>query len=121
MPSDNTSKHLLFGILALHNGLIKREDFLSAVGEWLEDKRKSIDQVLLERKALSKKDYEWLKPAVERHIQDHQGNATLSLASVESYDSVREQLENLEDSDVEEALAEVDLTMAPRNSTNTAR
>ncbi len=112
MPGQDTSKHLLFGILALHNGLIKREDFLAAVAEWLEDKSKPIDQVLLERKALSAKDHEWLKPAVERHIQDHQGNATLSLAAVESYDSVREQLENLEDPDVEEALADVDVTMA---------
>ena len=112
MPSENTSKHLLFGILALHNGLIKREDFLAAVAEWLEDKKKPIDQVLLERKALSEKDYEWLKPAVERHIQDHQGNATMSLAAVDSYDSVREQLEDLEDSEVEEALAEVDATLA---------
>jgi len=112
MPSENTSRHLLFGILALHNGLIKREDFLAAVAEWLENKSVPLDRILLNRKAMTTEDYEWLKPAVDRHVEEHRGDPTQSLADVSSYDSVRKELENLEDGDIAEALDDVDQSLA---------
>ena len=114
MDGENTSKHLLFGILALHNCLIEREDFLSAVAEWLGNKERSIDQILLDRAALTKEQHQGLKPVVEQHLKDHQGDATRSLAAIDAYDAVREQLENLEDEDVEKTLGQVDATIASK-------
>ncbi len=106
------AKHLLFGMLAFQNGLIEEGELLEAVRKWLNDKQRPLEAYLLASSKLSAEDRALLQAMVERHIQDHDGDASISIASVQAFDTVREQLENLDDKDISKTLDDVAATVA---------
>ena len=44
MPTLNADQNLLFGFIALQNGLLSREDLIAATSVWLQDKSQPLDQ-----------------------------------------------------------------------------
>ncbi len=110
--AENLDRQLLFGVLALQNELINEEQLMAAVREWMTDKSVPIVDVLMRRQALAAEQRDPLEQMMQRHIEEHEGNPTISLAATQAYDTIGEQLENLEDEDIDRALDDVAATIA---------
>ncbi len=75
MAKVEADRDLLFGILAVQNGLIEQADLLSALTGGSREPSTPIAQVLVERGALSEDDRSLLEGLVRRHVAKH-GAAT---------------------------------------------
>ena len=108
MSNSNADRNLLFGILAMQNDFISREELIAAVSVWLQDKQKPLDQILLEREALPEDEHALLVALVKKHVERHDNDPEKSLASVSSVGtSIQEELRRLGDADVEASLVHV--------------
>src|ERR1700730_14345229 len=93
MATANTDRNLLYGILALQMDFINREALIKAMNAWVLEKAKGLGQILLEQQALSS--------------QQHGSAPEQSLAAVSSVRSVREELKQIADPDLQASLAHV--------------
>jgi eukaryotic-like serine/threonine-protein kinase len=66
-------RDLLFGILALQNGLIEQADLIAAFQCWTTERSRPMGQVLLDRGALSRDDRTMLDGLVRRHMEKRGG------------------------------------------------
>ena len=98
--TDETPRDLLFGLLALHTGLIDQEQLLGAFGAWSRDKGKPLAELLLERGAIDAEGRLILVAMAEKLLKLHAGDTEKSLAAVTAGRSTREQLEALGDDDL---------------------
>src|SRR5712671_6538881 len=71
MPVPNTDRNLLFGILALQMDFISRDALIQAMNAWVLEKSKPLEQILLDRKALSPDTHDLLKALVGKHLEMH--------------------------------------------------
>ena len=67
MAAAESDSSLLFGILALQNGLIEQPDLIAAFQCWCKDRSRSIAQVLIERGRSTESDRAMLDGLIERH------------------------------------------------------
>ncbi len=81
---DRTQRDLLFGLLALQNNFISREELLAATRVWLEDKSQALAETLLDCGALSPDDHQLLGALVKRHLERHGGDPEASLTALGS-------------------------------------
>ena len=63
MAAVESDSSLLFGILALQNGLIEQPDLIAAFQCWCKERSRSMAQVLVERGSLSESDRSMLDGA----------------------------------------------------------
>lgn len=105
MSDSNTDRNLLFGILALQFNFITQENLVSATHEWVGNKSKSLDEILLERKMLGSAECDLLRSLLEKQAQLHDGDLCNTLASSSSISSVRDELEAIGDRDVNATLS----------------
>lgn len=103
--SNSADRHLLFGILALQNAFISRDDLLAGFTAWLEDKSQSLDKILLDRNMLAEDEHALLTALVGKHLELHDNDAQKSLAAVSSIGSLREDLGQLSDWQIEATLS----------------
>jgi serine/threonine-protein kinase len=80
MATAETDQNLLFGILALQNGLIEQPDLIAAFQSWTKERARSMAQVLVERGVLTQADRSMLEGLVRRHVEKLCGNAELGPA-----------------------------------------
>jgi serine/threonine protein kinase len=92
--------NLLFGIIALQMDFVRREQLVAATSTWLTDKSRNIDEILVEQRALSEEEHQLLAPLVARHLENHGGNPSQSLAALSSIGSVAEELRSLGDESI---------------------
>ncbi len=71
MAQFDADRDLLFGILAVQNGLIEQGDLIGAIETWSRNKSSPIAQVLVERGVISEHDRSLLEGLVERHVAKH--------------------------------------------------
>jgi serine/threonine-protein kinase len=102
----SADRNLLFGMLALHAGLITREQLLEAFNAWMLDKEVALGEILSARGALDAEGRRMLDGLVERQIRRH-GDARRSLAAMSAAPEARRDLERLADADVQASLASV--------------
>ncbi len=102
---DETPRDLLFGLLALHTGLIDQEQLLAAFGAWSRAKGKTLAEILLERGAIDAESRSILAAMAEKQLKLHGGNAEKSLAAVAAAPSIREKLAALGDADLTSSVA----------------
>jgi hypothetical protein len=105
MRRIDADRNLLFGVLALQNGFITREQLIASVSAWVLDKARPLDEILREQGALSPEDHALLEPLVRRHLAGHGGDPTQSLAAISAAESAHEVLLQIDDSDVQASLA----------------
>jgi len=107
MPASATTadRNLLFGILAVQMNFISKDALINAMHAWVLDKQKSLGQILLDQKALPADTHLLLDALVQKHLEAHGGDAEKSLAGVSSVGSIRNQLRQIADSDVQASLA----------------
>jgi len=107
MATVESDRNLLFGILALQNGLIEQPDLIAAFQSWSKERSRPMAQVLVERGAMTEGDRAILDGLVRRHVEKHGGDAEHSLAAVPAPATLAESLRRAgcADRDVEDSLA----------------
>jgi serine/threonine-protein kinase len=107
MAKVEADRNLLFGILAVHNGLIEQADLIGAIRSWSKERSMPIGQVLVERGALSENDRTLLDGLVGRHVAKHGGDADRSLSAFPAPGVLADRLRQVSDldQDMEASLA----------------
>jgi serine/threonine protein kinase/tetratricopeptide (TPR) repeat protein len=106
-PQAGADRNLLFGVLALQMDFITRDALLGAMQAWVFQKDRSLGQVLVSRGALAADSRELLEALVQKHLAMHGGDAQMSLAALSSIVSLREDLKQITDPDVQASLVRV--------------
>ena len=85
-------RHLLFGLLALQNGLINQGQLVAAFQAWTLDKSRSLADHLEARGDLTAARRALLEALAEVHLEAHGGDVEKSLAAVAASRSTRASL-----------------------------
>src|SRR4051794_23774393 len=114
MPQTaDTSRDLLFGLLALQNGLIDQDQLVIAFRTWTRDKGRALADHLVDRGDLVVDDRAAVDALVARHIRKHGGDVEESLAAVPAGGSIRDGLADLGDPDLGATLGRVGAAHPP--------
>src|SRR5262245_41568688 len=100
-------RHLLFGLLALQNGLIDQGQLVAAFQAWTRDKSRSLADHLEARGDLTAAKRALLDALAEVHLEAHDGDVEKSLAVVPANRSTRASLVDLGEPEIEATLARV--------------
>jgi serine/threonine-protein kinase len=84
MALVESERNLLFGILALQNGMIEQPDLIAAFQCWAKEQARSMAQILVDREALTEADRAMLEGLVRRHVEKHGGDAEPKRADAEA-------------------------------------
>jgi serine/threonine-protein kinase len=103
-PSPSADRNLVLGLLALQMDFVTREQLLDAMAAWMLDKHTPLGEILCRRGALTEGERDVLDQVMQQHIERH-GDAQASLAAMDLEPTVRRQLEDLGDTDVQDSLA----------------
>ena len=98
MTAD-ADRHLLFGLLALQNGIINQGQLVAAFQAWTLDKSRGLADHLEARGDLNPARRALLEGLVAVHLQAHGGDVEKSLAAVSAGNSTRESLARIGDPD----------------------
>jgi serine/threonine-protein kinase len=100
-------RHLLFGLLALQNGMINQGQLLAAFQAWTLERSKSLAEHLARHGDLNGEDRAAIEALAARHVKRHGDDLQHSLATLEARGSIRERLTALADADIEASLVHV--------------
>ena len=98
---------LLFGLLALQNGMVNQSQLVAAFGPWTLAKDRPMADVLVGQGALSEPRRALLEALVVEHLAMHGGDLEKSLASIPAGRSTRESLARLGDPEIDATLNHV--------------
>jgi serine/threonine-protein kinase len=112
MPGSTSSRHnaernLLFGILAFQMNFISRDALLAGMNTWVLDKTKPLGQILVEQGLLSASTRDKLEAMMELHLQMHGADPQKSLATVSFIGSLRQELQQVADTELQASLVHV--------------
>ena len=96
MP-DAADRDLLFGLVALQNGLIDQDQLVAAFRAWTCDKARPLAEHLVARGDLDADDRAAVEAMVGLHLKKHGGDAEQSLAALAAGPSTRERWPRLGD------------------------
>src|SRR5262249_32294719 len=106
MAALAADRNLLFGLLALQNGLINQVQLVAAFQAWTLDKARALADHLLALGHLNDSQRKVVDALAELHVAKH-GDVEHSLAALPVGRSTRESLAQLADPDIEGSLAQV--------------
>ena len=101
MTGPNADRDLLFGLLALQNGLIDQDQLVAAFQAWTRDKARPLADHLVARGDLDAEQRAGVEALVALHLKKHGGDAEQSLAAIPAGPSTRESLAALGDPEIE--------------------
>ncbi len=104
---DDPQLQLLFGVLALENGLIDQGQLLDAVQAWTRDKSHRLADYMPDGDGLGAERRAVVDALVALHVKTHGGDAEKSLASIRAGVSTRESLADLGDTQLEAMVAQL--------------
>ena len=107
MASIAADRNLLFGLLALQNGLIDQVQLVAAFQAWTLDKARALADHLVGRGDLDADDRSAVDALVARHVKKHGGDVERSLAAIPAGRSTREGLAQLGDADIGASIAQL--------------
>ncbi len=100
-------RNLLFGLLALQNGVINQAQLVHAFQDWMLDKSKNLAHHMEAHGDLTSAKRSLLEALVEVHVAGHGGDVQMSLGIVSASSSTCERLANLGDKDIGATLGRV--------------
>src|SRR5437764_13607783 len=103
VPSPDTDRNLLFGVLALQADLIDAAQFAEACSAWASRKDVPLAGLLVQRGWLTDEDRAHVEYLLKRSLQKHGGDARRSLGG-RADAGVRDVLHSLDDADVRHTL-----------------
>ena len=104
MNTADADRNLLFGMLALQNGLIGQVELVAAFQSWTMDKGRPLADHLVERGDLDADDRDAVEALVVRHLKKHGGSTAKSLAAIPAGESTRRSLGRIADPDLAASL-----------------
>src|SRR5215467_11040518 len=104
--ATDADRHLLFGLLALQNGLVQQAQLVAAFHAWTCDKSRLLADHLVALGHLNDAQRVAIEALTALHVEKH-GDVERSLAAVPAGRSTRERLAALGDPEVEDSLAHV--------------
>src|SRR5207248_519020 len=107
MAAIAADRNLLFGLLALQNGLIDQGQLVAAFQAWTLDKARALADHLVGRGDLDADDRSVVDALVARHIKKHGGDVERSLAAIPAGRSTRESLAQLGGPDIGVSIAQM--------------
>ena len=107
MPSSQSDRNVLFGVLALQMEFITQASLIAALQAWTLQKSRPLGELLVELGHMSAEDQAALEPMVDRHVARHGGSAEQSLAALSSLSEVAAELRELSDVDVQHSLQHI--------------
>ncbi len=105
--SASADQNLLFGILALQMDFINRDQLVSGLNAWVLEKSRPMGEILVDQGYLAEDRKILLEALVQEHLKQHDNDPKKSLAAISSIKSVREDLEQLADPEVEASLVHI--------------
>jgi hypothetical protein len=87
---DDAPRDLLFGLLALQDGMVTRDQLVAAFALWTASGGRAMADVLVDQKVLSTPHRTLIEALVETHLKIHGGDPEKSLAALELNRSTRE-------------------------------
>jgi tetratricopeptide (TPR) repeat protein/tRNA A-37 threonylcarbamoyl transferase component Bud32 len=113
-PTPATAdRNLLFGILAVQMDFVSRDQLIAAMNAWVLDKARPLGHILRDQRALDEDEHALLEALVRKHLHRHGDDPARSLAAVSSVGSVRQDLHQVADPDLQASLAHVPATRPP--------
>ena len=109
MPHPHADLNLLFGILALQMDFISRDALVTAMSAWVLDKGKPLGQILRQQGSLSEEHFALLEALVQAHLKQHDNDPQQSLGAVSSVGSVRQELQQIADPELQASLVHLPL------------
>jgi hypothetical protein len=103
----NADRNLLFGILALQMDFISRDALIRAMNAWVLDKHKPLGEILVGQGALRAEAREFLEVVAQGHLKHHGLDPQRSLGAIGFLGSLRQQLGQVADSDLQASLSHV--------------
>ena len=103
----SADRNLLFGILAVQMDFVTRDQLIAGMNAWVLEKSKPLGKILHQQGSLVDGRRTLLEALVNEHLAQHNNDPQQSLAAVSSIKSVRQDLEQLADSDVAASLVHV--------------
>jgi tetratricopeptide (TPR) repeat protein/tRNA A-37 threonylcarbamoyl transferase component Bud32 len=115
-------RHLLFGLIAMHTGLIEQAQLVAAFRAWTCDKSRSLADDLIALGHLDASRRAAVEALLALYVETHGGDLEKSLAAVWASRSTRESLARLADADITASLGHLggDSTDAGGDSDRTA-
>lgn len=107
MPNLKADHNLLFGLLALQNGIITRDALVAAFSVWQLNKGRMLDEILIEQNALSRERRAQLQQMLVWHVEIHGQDVAKSLGVISSASSACQALAGLGDADLQASLQHV--------------
>ncbi|WP_152052889.1 serine/threonine-protein kinase [Tautonia marina] len=98
--TGDADRNLLFGLLALQNGLINQDQLVGAFRAWCRDATRSLAEHLIEQRHLDAEGRAAVDALAELILKQHDGDATASLAAMRVGGSTRDRLRELNDPDL---------------------
>ena len=92
MSKSTSDYDLLFGLLALQNGLINQVQLGTAFQAWTLDRSRPLAEHLVSRGELDVQQQALLEALVSLHLKKHGGNVERSLAAISVGPAIRETL-----------------------------
>ena len=103
----SADKDLLFGLLALQNGLIEQDQLLAAFRVWSRDRNRPMAEHLVARGDIDADRHQAVDAMLDLHLRMHGGDAEKSLAKLPTGPSTREKLAALADPDLNRTIARI--------------
>src|SRR4051794_5292140 len=113
VPAVAADRDLLFGLLALQNGLIDQVQLVAAFQAWTRDKARPLAEHLVARGDLDAEQRSLLEGLVAQHLKKHGGDVEQSLAAVPAGGSIPDGLAALGDPDIDATLGQVGVAHPP--------
>jgi eukaryotic-like serine/threonine-protein kinase len=99
-------RNLLTGLLAYQAGLVSREQLVTAIRVWVDNKEREVGEILREQKAIGTEVQELLVALAAKQVQSHEGEPEKSLNALTSIsDSLVQSLNEIDDVDLNQTLA----------------
>src|SRR3954470_911912 len=113
MPAVAADRDLLFGLLALQNGLIDQGQLVAAFQAWTRDKARPLAEHFIIRGDLDAEQRIGVEAMVALHLKKHGNDVEESLAAVPAGGSIRDGLADLGDPDIEATLGHLGVAHPP--------
>jgi serine/threonine-protein kinase len=104
MAATSHDRNLLFGILAVQMDFISRDALVAAMNAWVLAKDKPLGEILVSQQALKPDRRALLDALVQEHLKQHGNDAEKSLAAISSVGSVRDDLRQIKDPEVQASI-----------------
>ena len=116
--ATDSSGDLLFGLFALQNGMITRDQLVAAFGVWTGGSPRPMAEILVEQGALTSPRCALLEALIAEHLAVHGGDPEASLAAIDLGPSTLDTLMHAGFTSLEPSLSRsVSTTMFPANVT----